>query len=78
MSVAEFIVDPRGLEFGRWAALAAEQLQEYDVAMPGDSWQDWAFNLFNSPQLETFGLPDPRMYAGWQPWAEELTLALNS
>lgn len=80
MGIVGTIYDPRNMDFMRWASLLTEELSTYNVPSPVDeeSWASWAVSLFNSPNLVSLGLPDPRGFANWQDWAEITTQTLES
>lgn len=72
------IPDQRPLDFIFWSQLACEELSQYNIgnASNEDEWQEWATSVVHNPELESQGLPDPRLFDSWRDWATQFMLAL--
>lgn len=71
--------NPELLTWELWAGMISQDLaSSYNLPNPGEegSWQLWAAELLNIPELEQLGLPDPRGFGlDWRRWAAAFTLA---
>jgi hypothetical protein len=65
--------DPRGHTWDSWCALMAELFAQQQLGtVPEDKWKDWASGMQGIGYFVNSGVPDPRGYSDWRPWAENV------
>lgn len=71
MTAALHVANPYYVSFEAWAKLLIEQLALYNVdQQPTEAaWRDWAASVLVNSSLKLQGLPDPRLFPTWRPWA---------
>lgn len=79
MAVNVSVLDPRGVEFLRWAASVTEDLESDGVMQPGseEQWVPWALSLLDSLNTNSGQVPDPRGFDNWRGWAEQFVQGLT-
>ena len=73
-------VDPRFLDFNRWASETAWNLSPFaTVPAPDgeDEWVRWARYVVGIPALNARNPPRPEGFASWAEWATEVNQTIQ-
>jgi hypothetical protein len=65
--------DPRGMDWPQYNKLMTELFASNDVGyVDEEHWREWATALSQLGNFGQSGVPDARLFASWQEWAEQL------
>jgi hypothetical protein len=70
---------PEGSDWQTWNGNLVMFFSEEPIPYVEDDtqWRMVAKNVSQLPNFEVYPVPDPDLYATWQPWASEFTLIIN-
>jgi len=70
--------DPRGMEWPLYCSLMAELFSANDIGtVPEDRWREWVDGINGIGFFTQSGIPDQKLYATWQEWAEQMVGVMN-
>jgi len=70
--------DPRGMEWPLYCSLMAELFSANDIGtVPEYRWREWVDGINGIGFFTQSGIPDQRLYATWQEWAEQMVGVMN-
>jgi hypothetical protein len=66
------------MEWPQYCNLMAELFSSNDIGtVPEERWRDWVDGINGIGYFVQSGIPDQRLYATWQEWAEQMVGIMN-
>lgn len=70
--------DPRGMDWSQYCKLMAELFAPNDLGyVPEENWRQWVDGMNGIGYFAQSGIPDQRLFATWQEWAEQMVGVMN-
>ena len=70
--------DPRGMDWSQYCKLMAELFAPNDLGyVPEENWRQWVDGMNGIGYFAQSGIPDQRLFATWQDWAEQMVGVMN-
>ena len=72
------VYDPRTMEWDYYCSLMAELFAGNQIGtVPEENWRDWVDGINGIGYFGQSAIPDQRMCATWQDWAEQMVGIMN-